>query len=158
MPDIPMDVYPRPQAIPSDSTYFKFPGAEVYVLMQRFVNAQASAKSLLSHDAMTTWFSDWQVSHGRVSTLQIRVIVNNVKLALEELNYLEKCLSPVLNHVFDKATVEEWLGTYLDPLTKQLCEIREKGDRVFEQCSPPENPDLPGLEYEANYGHPPVYY
>ena len=44
MPDIPMDVYPRPQAIPSDSTYFKFPGAEVYVLMQRFVNAQASAK------------------------------------------------------------------------------------------------------------------
>ena len=74
MPDIPMDVFPRPQAIPSDSTYFKFPGAEVYVLMQRFVNAQASAKSLLSHDAMTTWFSDWQVSHGRVSTLQIRVL------------------------------------------------------------------------------------
>ena len=75
MPDIPMDVYPRPQAIPSDSTYFKFPGAEVYVLMQRFVNAQCSAKSLLQHDAMTTWFSDWQVAHGRVSTLQIRVIV-----------------------------------------------------------------------------------
>ena len=49
MPDIPMEVYPRPQAIPSDSTYFKFPGAEVYVLMQRFLNAQASARGLLTH-------------------------------------------------------------------------------------------------------------
>ena len=44
-----MEVYPRPQAIPSDSTYFKFPGAEVYVLMQRFLNAQASARGLLTH-------------------------------------------------------------------------------------------------------------
>ena len=45
MPDIPMEVYPRPQAIPSDSsTYFKFPGAEVYVLMQRFLNLQASSR------------------------------------------------------------------------------------------------------------------
>ena len=26
MPDIPMEVYPRPQAIPSDSSYFKFLG------------------------------------------------------------------------------------------------------------------------------------
>ena len=159
-----MDVYPRPQAIPSDSTFFKFPGAEVYVLMQRFVNAQCSAKSLLQHDAMTTWFSDWQVAHGRVSTLQIRVIVNNVKLALEELTYLEKCLTPVLNHVFDKATVEEWLGTYLDPLTKQLCDARERGDRVIEDCSTPKpstNQDIiPNPEFYDS-GPPydgPVYY
>jgi len=55
MPDIPMEVYPRPQAIPSDCTFFNFPGAEVYVLMQRFLNAQASARSLLTHDAMDTW-------------------------------------------------------------------------------------------------------
>ena len=91
-------------------------------------------------------------------TFDFFFLVNNVKLTLEELNYLEKCLSPVLNHVFDKATVEEWLGTYLDPLTKQLCEVREKGDQGIDQSSPPENPDMPGLEYEATYGHPPVYY
>ena len=77
----------------------------MYVLMQRFVNAQVSARSLLTHDAMTTWFSDWQVSKGRVSLLQIRVIVNNVKIAIEELTYLEKCLVQVMNCVFDKDTV-----------------------------------------------------
>lgn len=132
MPDIPMEVYPRPQAIPSDSTFFKFPGAEVYVLMQRFVNAQTSARALLTHDAMATWFSEWQVKHGRVSLLQIRVIVNNVKLTIDELQYLEKCLINVLNQVFDKATVDEWLGTYLDPLMKELIDCRDRGNRVVD--------------------------
>jgi len=138
MPDIPMEVYPRPQAIPSDSTYFKFPGAEVYVLMQRFLNAQASARGLLTHDAMDTWFSAWQVKHGRVSVIQIRVIVNNVKIAIEELSYLEKCLIPVLNYVFDKNTCDEWIGTYLQPLMKQLTDCRDRGTRVIEQ--PPQPP------------------
>ena len=117
---------------------------------------------------MTTWFSDWQVAHGRVSTLRIRVIVNNVKLAIEELTYLEKCLSPVLNHVFDKATVEEWLGTYLDPLTKQLCEARSRGDRVIEDCSTPKlnttqdiipNPEYNSPQYDTGPSYDgPVYY
>lgn len=133
MPDIPLEVYPRPQAIPSDSSYFKFPGAEVYVLMQRFVNAQMSARALLTHDAMTTWFSDWQVANGRVSLLQIRVIVNNVKIAIEELTYLEKCLIQVLNTVFDKATVTEWLGTYLDPMLKELNDKKDRGNRVIDK-------------------------
>ena len=106
-------------------------GAEVYVLMQRFVNAQVSAKALLNHDAITTWFSDWQVAHGRVSHLQIRVIINNVKIAIDELGYIEKCLSTTLNNVYDKNTVDEWLGTYLDPLMKQLCETRDRGNRVL---------------------------
>ena len=35
MPNIPMEVYPRPQAIPSDIRSFKFPGADLYVLIQR---------------------------------------------------------------------------------------------------------------------------
>ena len=69
---------------------------------------------------MDTWFSTWQVKHGRVSTIQIRVIVNNVKIAIEELSYLEKCLVPVLNHVFMSNTAEEWIGTYLQPLMKQV--------------------------------------
>ena len=137
MPDIPMEVYPRPQAIPSDCTYFKFSGAEVYVLMQRFLNAQASARALLTHDAMDTWFSAWQIKAGRVSLLQIRVIVNNVKIAIEELSYLEKCLIPVLNHVFDKSTAEEWIGTYLQPLMTQLVDCRDRGTRVIEQPPPP---------------------
>lgn len=97
--------------------------------MQRFMNAQVSAKALLNHDAMTTWFSDWQVAHGRVSLLQIRVIINNVKIAIDELGYIEKCLNQVLGHVYDKNTVEEWLGTYLDPVMKQLCETRDRGNR-----------------------------
>ena len=139
MPDIPMNVYPRPQAIPSDSTYFKFPGAELYVLMQRFMNAQVSAKALLAHDALTTWFSDWQVAHGRVSHLQIRVIINNVKIAIDELGYIEKCLSAALNNLFDKSTADEWLGTYLDPLMKQLCETRDRGNRVLDGVPEPPN-------------------
>ena len=110
-------------------------GAEVYVLMQRFVNAQVSAKALLNHDAITTWFSDWQVAHGRVSHLQIRVIINNVKIAIDELGYIEKCLSTTLNNVYDKNTVDEWLGTYLDPLMKQLCETRDRGNRVLGMVS-----------------------
>lgn len=135
MPDIPLEVYPRPQAIPSDSGAFKFPGAEVYVLMQRFVNCQTSAKALLSHDAMTTWFSDWQLANGRVSTLQIRVLINNVKIAIDDLSYIEKCLTPVLNNVFDKATVDEWFGTYVAPLMNQLCSCRDRGQQALDQHS-----------------------
>jgi hypothetical protein len=104
--------------------------------MQRFMNAQVSAKALLNHDAMTTWFSDWQVAHGRVSLLQIRVIINNVKIAIDELGYIEKCINQVLGNVYDKNTVEEWLGTYLDPVMKQLCECRDRGNRCLEQQNP----------------------
>jgi hexosaminidase len=157
MPDIPMEVYPRPQAIPSDVSTFKFPGADVYVLMQRFVNAQCSAKSLLAHDAMTTWFSSWHVANGRISLLQIRVIINNVKLAIEELQYIEKCLQPVLNSVFDKATVEEWFGTYSDPLIKELGETRDRGFKVLDDHLGPinqatQNPDdeIQSMMLDAN--------
>ena len=83
-------------------------------------------------------FSEWQVKHGRVSVLQIRVIVNNVKIVIEELSYLEKCLIPVLNNVFDKATAEEWVGTYLQPLMSKLIDVRDRGSRVIEQ--PPQPP------------------
>ena len=75
------------------------------------------------------FFSDWQVAHGRVSLLQIRVIINNVKIAIDELGYIEKCLNQVLGNVYDKNTVDEWLGTYLDPIMKQLCETRDRGNR-----------------------------
>ena len=75
------------------------------------------------------FFSDWQVAHGRVSLLQIRVIINNVKIAIDELGYIEKCLNQVLGNVYDKSTVDEWLGTYLDPIMKQLCETRDRGNR-----------------------------
>ena len=27
--------------------------------------------------------------------------------------------------------MDEWLGTYLDPLMKQLCETRDRGNRVL---------------------------
>ena len=77
---------------------------------------RSNVTSPLNHDR----FSEWQVKHGRVSVLQIRVIVNNVKIVIEELSYLEKCLIPVLNNVFDKATAEEWIGTYLQPIMKKL--------------------------------------
>ena len=87
---------------------------------------------------MDTWFSAWQVKHGRVSVIQIRVIVNNVKIAIEELSYLEKCLIPVLNYVFDKNTCDEWIGTYPQPLMKQLTDCRDRGTRVIEQ--PPQPP------------------
>ena len=92
---------------------------------------------------MDTWFSAWQIKAGRVSLLQIRVIVNNVKIAIEELSYLEKCLIPVLNHVFDKSTAEEWIGTYLQPLMTQLVECRDRGTRVIEQPPPPSRSQQP---------------
>ena len=85
---------------------------------------------------MDTWFSDWQVSNGRISLLQIRVIVNNVKIAIEDVTFLDKCLTPALEGVFDKSTVHEWLGTYLDPLLKQLTDCRDRGLKVLE--NPPQ--------------------
>ena len=51
---------------------------------------------------------------------------------------MEKCLIPVLNNVFDKATAEEWIGTYLQPIMKKLIDVRERGSRVIEQ--PPQPP------------------
>ena len=51
---------------------------------------------------------------------------------------MEKCLIPVLNYVFDKNTCDEWIGTYLQPLMKQLTDCRDRGTRVIEQ--PPQPP------------------
>ena len=31
--------------------------------------------------------------------------------------------------------MDEWLGTYLDPLMKQLCETRDRGNRVLGMIS-----------------------
>ncbi len=65
--------------------------------------------------------------------LQVRVIMNNVQMTLDEMNYLEKCLVPVMAEIFDKPTGGEWLGTYSEPLIKQLLTVRNRAKEVLER-------------------------
>lgn len=104
----------------------KFPGAQLYCAMQTFVNLQQSVKALLGHDCMTTWLSDWQVEHQRVSNVQVKSILGNLSGHIQELQSMQTHMCRLLCETFDKTTCDEWIGTYIVPLVKRLAQKQEK--------------------------------
>lgn len=125
---LPFSVFPRPETLPQRAN---FPGDRLYLVMEQFVTLQTRVQELQTSGALTTWFSEYQISRGRISKLQIRHLSFKFNEYLNQAKQFETLVPEILSSYFKECTVREWMGCYVKPLINQLSSYKHRADQCF---------------------------
>ncbi|KAK4293133.1 hypothetical protein Pmani_034148 [Petrolisthes manimaculis] len=109
--------FPRPQIVDSSSSY---PGHKVYVGVQMWSNYVCKYQTISNSEAMLGWFSDYLRSRNFTNPVQVENILTQITEIEENMKELRTLLIPWLLEVFYEDTVEEWVGSFIDPLLSKL--------------------------------------
>lgn len=121
--DVPLHMEPpvRPALI---STQLSFPGWEISIGIEWFVNIKAKYKSIIDSDLLNTWFNQWQVMNNYTNPMQIESILPVLTNLNNEIISLESYLKTSLEDAFYPHTVEELTGTLILPIKQHLRQLK----------------------------------
>ncbi|XP_071443606.1 hexosaminidase D-like [Hetaerina americana] len=120
-PSISLNPYPRPQLLTQGK--LEFPGWEIMVGVEWFSNLQDKIRSVIEGDQVETWFNEWQIRNSYTNPMQIESILASFSSILTELASVEVYLRRHMASVFHMSTVNEWLGTWVEPRRKKLVQL-----------------------------------
>ncbi|KAG7167496.1 Hexosaminidase D-like 2 [Homarus americanus] len=115
--------FPRPQVIEQCISY---PGHKIYVGVQMWSNFVCKYQAISNSEGMLGWFSDYLRSRNFTNPVQVENIMNPIIEVLENLTELRTHLIPWMLEVFYEDTVEEWVGSFIDPLVEKLKSVIEE--------------------------------
>lgn len=107
----------RPLAIPP---HLNFPGYEIYLVFEWFLNIRTKYRSIVDSDQVNTWFNQWQITNNYTNPMQLDAIMPVISSLLSELTELESYLKTRLEQIFFNHTNEELLGTLITPMRQHL--------------------------------------
>ncbi|XP_063866168.1 hexosaminidase D-like [Scylla paramamosain] len=112
--------FPRPQVIEQQMS---FPGHKVYVGVQMWSNFVCRYQAISNSEGMLGWFSDYLRSRNFTNPLQVENILTQIVEVLDNILELKTHLVPWMQEVFFEDTVEEWIGSFVDPLIDKLNDV-----------------------------------
>ncbi|XP_067005152.1 hexosaminidase D [Anabrus simplex] len=117
--------YPRPQPIPQ---MLNFPGWKVYVGIEWFVNLRVKFRTIVESDQVETWLNPWQIQHGLTNPMQIESLIPAFTDLMFELASLEGYMRVHMEDILFTPTVDEWLGTNVEPLKTRLRQLKKDAE------------------------------
>ncbi|XP_027221516.2 hexosaminidase D isoform X1 [Penaeus vannamei] len=115
--------FPRPQVIEQG---MQFPGYRVYIGVQMWSNFVCKYQAISNSEGMLGWFSDYQRSKNFTNPVQVESIMKPLQEVLQNLTELRSHFIPWLLEIFYEDTVEEWVGSFIDPLLEKLSQVIEE--------------------------------
>nr|XP_053631554.1 hexosaminidase D-like isoform X1 [Cherax quadricarinatus] len=115
--------FPRPQVI---EQCMSFPGHKIFVGVQMWSNFLCKYQAISNSEGMLGWFSDYLRSRNFTNPVQVENIMNSITEVLENLTELKTHLIPWLMEVYFEDTVEEWIGSFIEPLLEKLRSVIEE--------------------------------
>ncbi|XP_069939726.1 hexosaminidase D [Cherax quadricarinatus] len=113
----------RPQVI---EQCMSFPGHKIFVGVQMWSNFLCKYQAISNSEGMLGWFSDYLRSRNFTNPVQVENIMNSITEVLENLTELKTHLIPWLMEVYFEDTVEEWIGSFIEPLLEKLRSVIEE--------------------------------
>ncbi|CAH0564501.1 unnamed protein product [Brassicogethes aeneus] len=101
-----------------------FPGWQIFVGFEWFVNLKSRYKSIIESDQMNTWFNSWQIANNYTNPMQIDAIFPVINEVLTEVTSLETYLKANLEQIYFSHTIDELLGTLINPIKNNLKQIK----------------------------------
>ncbi|XP_049817212.1 hexosaminidase D isoform X2 [Aethina tumida] len=114
------DVPIRPPLLPQ----LNFPGWQIFVGFEWFVNLRTRYKNIIESDQMNTWFNSWQIANNYTNPMQIDTICPVINEVLIEVTSLENYLKTNLEIIYYNHTIDELLGTLINPMKQNLKQIK----------------------------------
>lgn len=117
---LPLNPYPRPQIIAQE---LNFPGWRVSVGIEWLANVRVKHMSIVESDQVKTWLNPWQIRMNFTNPMQIESLARTFKELDMEWDSLEQYLQQHLLDVYYEATINEFIGSIIQPLREQLKSI-----------------------------------
>ncbi|XP_046357541.2 hexosaminidase D-like [Haliotis rufescens] len=125
-PGLPLNPYQC--QIPTECRY---PGSDVYAAMIDWIHTQAKCDQFLQSDTLCSWMNDYNIERGFVNLMHIEPIVTEATNILARLCEVQIKIQKSMEPIFSDETVTEWIQTYLEPKSKRLSDVVEKGQKVL---------------------------
>ncbi|XP_071576759.1 hexosaminidase D isoform X1 [Temnothorax nylanderi] len=122
--DHPLHITPQLRPVPIPSNLF-FPGWQIAVGMEWFLNFRTKFHNIVSSDQIMTWMNPWQVANNYTNPMQLENLVPAFTELLLELSSLEGYLRVQMEAVFFSSMIEEWIGTNVQPMKVKLIELKQ---------------------------------
>ncbi|XP_015608135.1 hexosaminidase D [Cephus cinctus] len=113
---------PRPAPIPSS---LSFPGWQVVVGIEWFLNVKTKFRNIVDSEQIATWMNPWQVANNYTNPMQLQSLVPTFTDILLELSSLEGYLRVQMEIIFFPPTIDEWIGTHLEPIKEKLKDLKQ---------------------------------
>ncbi|XP_049776034.1 hexosaminidase D-like isoform X1 [Schistocerca cancellata] len=120
-----LNPYPRPQPVPQQ---LSFPGWKVRVGVEWFMNLRVKYRNIVDSEQVETWLNPWQIQHGLTNPMQIESLIPAFTDLMFELTSLESYLRAHLEDILHTATVDEWIGTNIEPLKVRLRQLKKDAE------------------------------
>lgn len=120
-----LNPFPRPQQVPQQ---LNFPGWKVYAGIEWFANLRVKFRSIVESDQVETWLNPWQIQHGLTNPMQIENLIPAFSDLMFELSSLESYMRINMEEVLYSSTVDEWLGTNIEPLKAKLRQLKKDAE------------------------------
>lgn len=112
-------------------TECRYPGSDVYAAMIDWIHTQAKCDQFLQSDTLCSWMNDYNIERGFVNLMHVEPIVTEATNILARLCEVQIKIQKSMEPIFSDETVTEWIQTYLEPKSKRLSDVVEKGQKVL---------------------------
>ncbi|CAN7990657.1 unnamed protein product [Ixodes hexagonus] len=127
---------------PADNRFLfcRFPGAKVLTGVQQLIGLLRQKQIMEKDSNYVGWLDGYSIQHSFGSPDHIRDATRNLSELLGTANHLQKYLSDALSQVYDSYTVAEWMGSFLEPVLRQLSLLDEQTQQLMSVNSWPRRP------------------
>ncbi|XP_058796637.1 hexosaminidase D-like [Phymastichus coffea] len=125
--DHPLFVTPQPRPVPIPNN-LNFPGWQVAVGIEWFLNYKTKFHGLVNSEQILTWMNPWQVGNNYTNPMQLESLVPAFTDMLLELSALENYMRVQMDFIYFTATLDEWMGTNVQPLKEKLMKLKQTAE------------------------------
>jgi len=97
-----------------------FPGSKVYTLVLAYLRLSAQYNALYNSSTRSTWMNPWQIKTGFLNPLQVQMTISELQKTAISFRSISDSLSRVIPDLLHSFTLDEWIGTNIDPKLEEL--------------------------------------
>ncbi|XP_015191125.1 PREDICTED: hexosaminidase D-like isoform X1 [Polistes dominula] len=121
----PLDLQTIPHPRQTMPNELSFPGWEVAVGIEWFIDYKNKYQNVLVNDQILTWMNPWQIDNNYTNPMQLESLIPAFSGMLLELSSLEAYLRLHMENIFFPFMINEWMGTNLQPMKVKLTELKQ---------------------------------
>lgn len=117
-----------------------FHGAAVYTLILRLHNIMQEINKMEQDNTFKGWLKPYNLKYSFSSPSHIEGILEELSRHKSQLKYIEKEMYYAMNGIYDNYTIQEWLETYVTPLSEKVIQLYEAEEKILKKNTWPKRP------------------
>uniref|UniRef100_A0A8R1TZF7 beta-N-acetylhexosaminidase n=1 Tax=Onchocerca volvulus TaxID=6282 RepID=A0A8R1TZF7_ONCVO len=104
-----------------------FPGVELFTAIRSLRDyIKAIKNEVFESHQVKGWLSRFNVRHGYTQLWYLMELENNIEMYTQEMLNMAKMIESLMEPIFRRHTIDEWLYEYVDPTIERLMELSQQ--------------------------------